>query len=559
MKKLFATVFVIAALAGAGVLALFADINSKKNEDREYPLMLTKNDDTVPSIQEWGKNFPSHLDMTLKMKDINFETDWAGSLPYSKLRRFPAASVFWKGYAFAVDYNRPRLHYYSQIDQMETKRNNKEYLNSHGLPKFNGQPGYCMNCHSGHIMAMMSDPDYKELHDPATRPESFNQPMGYFDSDKENGVFKKEAWTKMNSIPYFDVVKMITKKHGEDPHGGAQLGSACADCHHPDDMSLRVTRPGFVNAMVERGYEADPKSGIKGTRVEMRNYVCMQCHVEYYPGMNSTLVFPWAKWKKDEPFKIENFDEYYDEKAANGQFKFDYKHKLTDAPIVKMQHPEAELYSTSIHARSGVTCVDCHMPYKREGAKKITNHTIQTPYADITGACKTCHMQSEQELKDRISFIQNRYAFELRKCENNLMAFIQDVVTAREELAKHEQFSGLDADAQKAAISEALKDVLAYHRKAHIRWDFGFSENSYGFHAPQEASRIVGQCQTIAREGQAALVNALAPYGITIALRQNADEIPEPEVITSHNYPTAIDPSDRLKKLDEDIKNMNFK
>ena len=34
MKKLFATVFVIAALAGAGVLALFADINSKKNEDR---------------------------------------------------------------------------------------------------------------------------------------------------------------------------------------------------------------------------------------------------------------------------------------------------------------------------------------------------------------------------------------------------------------------------------------------------------------------------------------------------------------------------------------------
>lgn len=272
----------------------------------------------------------------------------------------------------------------------------------------------------------MVDKDYKLSENPV---ESANKPMGFFDVDKENGAAKKAAWTKMNSIPYFDVMKLIKEKHGDDAYKGSHLGSSCADCHNPDDMSLRVTRPAFVNAMVERGYEADAKSGIKGTRAEMRNYVCMQCHVEYYfQGKDNTLTFPWAKWGKDKPFKIEMFDEYYDEKLADGSFKFDFIHKDTGAQIIKMQHSEAELSSAGIHARSGVSCVDCHMPYKREGSIKITNHTIQTPLADITASCKTCHMQNENELKNRVSFIQNRHAYELRGCENALLSLIKDIL-----------------------------------------------------------------------------------------------------------------------------------
>ncbi|CAD7288762.1 ammonia-forming cytochrome c nitrite reductase subunit c552 [Campylobacter suis] len=559
-KLLYSIVFILAVVAGAGLFALFTDISDKKHQERHYPLMLAKNDELKPDIREWGKNFPSQYDATVAMKDITFETPFAGSLPYSKLIRWPAASVFWQGYAFAVDYNRPRLHFYTQIDQIETKRNDKEYLNAHGLPNFKGQPGFCVNCHTGHLTAIMNDPDYTQLHDKSTRTKSFDLEMGFFAADKEKGEFKKEAWTKMNSIPYFDVMKMVESKHGKDAFGGSHLGSACADCHHPEDMSLRVTRPGFVNAMVKRGYEADARQGIKATRAQMRDYVCMQCHVEYYPGLDADLVFPWTKWTKDEPFKIEMFDEYYDEVHDNGKFAADYRHKQTDAKMIKMQHPEAELHSTSVHARSGVTCVDCHMPYKREGATKITNHTIQTPYADITAACKTCHMQSEDELKDRISFIQNRHAYELRNCENNLLALIQDINVARAELAKHEKFASIaDEKARKEAISEALKEPLYAHRKAHIRWDFAFSENSYGFHGPQEVARITGQCQTVAREGQNSLVNALAPYGITIALTKEAKMPPAPEQITSHHAPVATPPSDRLKKIDEDVKNLNFK
>lgn len=558
MKKfIYFVCFLVAVVLGAGMFALFADIGEKKGQERAYPLMLNKVSDTNPSIKEWGKNFPSQYDSFVAMKDIAFQTNFAGSLPYSKLIRWPAATKFWNGYAFAVDYSRPRLHFYSQIDQLETMRNNKEYLNSHGLPKFKGQPGGCINCHSGHLTALMVDPDYKMSENPV---EAASKPMPFFDVDKENGAARKAAWTKTNSMPYFDVMKLVKDKHGDDAYSGAHLGSSCADCHHPDDMSLRVTRPAFANAMVQRGYEADAKSGLKGTRAEMRNFVCMQCHTEYYfGGKDNTLTFPWSKWPKDEPFKIEMFDKYYDEKFADGSFKFDYRHKDTDAQIVKMQHPEAELASAGIHTRNGVTCVDCHMPYKREGAVKVTNHTVQTPFADITASCKTCHAESEENLKGRIDFIQNRHAYELRKCENSLLSLIQDIETARVKLAEHSEFSSLEGDAKKAKITEVIQPALDFHRKAHLRWDFAFSENSYGFHAPQEAMRVIGQCEENSRLGQMELANALAKFGISIELSKTAPIPAAPEVIKEHHYPVASAPSAELLKLDEDIKNLNFK
>lgn len=556
MKKygVFTVAFVIAIIAGTGVFALFADIAGKKSQERQYPLMLNKVSDLEPDFAKWGQNFPSQLDDYMAMKDDLLETPFGGSVSFSKIIRWPASTVFWNGYAFAVDYNKPRTHYYAQIDQMEIKRNDKEYLNAHGLPAFKGQPGACVNCHTGYLTALMKDPDFKLSENPN---EASKMPMPFFDVDKQNGQSKKQAWTKMNSMPYFDVMKVIENKHGDGIHG-SHMGSTCADCHHPDDMSLRVTRPAFVNAMVSRGYEADVKSGIKAKRADMRNYVCMQCHVEYYfGGKDQTLTFPWSKWEKDKEFKIENFDEYYDEKFANGQFKFDYKHKDTDAPIIKMQHSEAELYSTSVHAKSGVTCVDCHMPYKREGAVKITEHNIQTPYANLTASCKTCHPISEDKLKKRINFIQNRHAYELRVCESSLLALIEDIKVGREKLSHHSDFANLEAKDQKAKISKALEKSLWMQRKAHIRWDFAFSENSLGFHGPEEAARILGQCKDFSRQGQLELSNALSEYGISIQLTKKGT-FPTPPARLDHKPPVGNEPSATQIKLDKDIEQLNF-
>ena len=89
-------------------------------------------------------------------------------------------------------------------------------------------------------------------------------------------------------------------------------------------------------------------------------------------------------------------------------------------------------------------------------------------------------------------------------------------------------------------------------------WDFAFSENSYGFHADQEAARVTGQCQSIAREGQLELVNELASFGVNIKLTQEATPVAAPAPI-GHEWPTGVVPTDAMKKVDENVKNLNFK
>ena len=81
-------------------------------------------------------------------------------------------------------------------------------------------------------------------------------------------------------------------------------------------------------------------------------------------------------------------EDYYNEvrQLTDNPFKFDWQHKDTGAPMLKMQHPETELNSSGIHARSGVACADCHMPYQRQGAVKVSNHRIGSPLRNINAS-----------------------------------------------------------------------------------------------------------------------------------------------------------------------------
>jgi nitrite reductase (cytochrome c-552) len=59
--------------------------------------------------------------------------------------------------------------------------------------------------------------------------------------------------------------------------------------------------------------------------------------------------------------------------------------------------------------------------------------------------------------------------------------------------------------AKKAGATEAqLKTALELQRKAQWRLDFVAAENSMGFHAPQEAARILGEAADYARQGEVA-------------------------------------------------------
>jgi len=266
---------------------------------------------------------------------------------------------------------------------------------------------------------------------------------------------------------------------------------ACIDCHAPDTMALRVTRPGFLEGIRKvKAAQGIPDYDVNrdATRPEMRAYVCGQCHVEYYfKGPEKRLTYPW-----DKGLKADEILAYYEE---NG-FK-DWTHAESGAPALKAQHPEFEMWNQGIHAKSGVACADCHMPYQRVGAMKVSDHHVRSPLLNINRACQTCHRWSEEDLRQRVFTIQGR-TFQVRNIAMDaLMALIADIKAAMAAGA---------SDAQ-------LESARRYQRRAQFLLDFIEAENSMGFHADQEAVRVLALSLDETRRGQAALPNSPASAG----------------------------------------------
>jgi nitrite reductase (cytochrome c-552) len=434
---------VLATIVG---VALLMNIFERKQEARNpfYRVVELTDDTEDPAV--WGKNFPLQYDDYKRTVD-QVRTRFGGSeaeprtptkadprsvVSQSKIEEDPRLKAMWAGYAFAKDFREERGHAYMLDDQIFTERQ-----------QVAKQPGTCLQCHAS-------------LYVPYRKAG---------DGDLIKG------FEKMNQMPYAEARKLVSHP------------VACIDCHDSSTMQLRVTRPGFIEGI--RAFKAT--QGVQNydvnkqaTRQEMRAYVCGQCHVEYYfKGPEKRLVYPWAKG-----LKVEEIQAYYDE----AQFK-DWTHADTGAPALKAQHPEFEMWNQGIHARSGVTCADCHMPYKREGALKISDHHVRSPMLNINRACQTCHKWPEEELKARVETIQQR-TFKLRNVAMDaLMDLIKDLKAAKSA----------------GKTDKELATAQDFQRKAQFYLDFVEAENSTGFHAPQEAARILGESIDFSRKGQIAL------------------------------------------------------
>jgi nitrite reductase (cytochrome c-552) len=439
----------------SGALCLFVaymltNIFERKQEARDPIVRVVEIDDTVSDPAEWGKNFPTHYEDYLKTADME-QTLYGGSeaiprspsgedprnvVSKSKLGTIPQLKRMWAGYAFAKDFREERGHAYMLEDQVYTERQKV------------GQPGTCINCHASTYGAMMV--------------------LG--DGDLHAG------FDQINAMTYFEAKEFL--------HGPV----ACIDCHEADSMALRVTRPAFMSAIAKvkklegiENYDVNEMA----SRQEMRSYVCGQCHVEYYfHGEGKTLTYPWEKG-----LTVDDAWEYYE---ASG-FK-DWTHAETGAPMLKAQHPEFEMWSQGIHARSGVSCADCHMPFKRVGGKKISNHHVASPLLSPNNACATCHRYEDTELVDRVESIQSRHRALVDRALDALVELIDDLAAARDR--------GVD----EARIAEAQH----FQRRASFYVDYVEAENSSGFHAPQETARILGESIDYSRKGQLALRQALA-------------------------------------------------
>ena len=235
-------------------------------------------------------------------------------------------------------------------------------------------------------------------------------------------------------------------------------------------MQLRVTRPGFLEGIQKvkaaQGI-ADYDVNRDATRQEMRAYVCGQCHVEYYfKGPEKRLTYPW-----DKGLQADEILAYYEE---NG-FK-DWTHAETGAPVLKAQHPEFEMWNQGVHARSGVACADCHMPYQRVGAMKISDHHVRSPLLNINRACQTCHRWSEDELRHRV---RNDPGSDVRGAQRR--DGCADGAHRRHQGREGARRRSTPRSRRRGGISGAAQFLL----------DFIEAENSMGFHADQEAVRVL--------------------------------------------------------------------
>jgi nitrite reductase (cytochrome c-552) len=441
--RVLVLVAAFAAVSAIAVAALLTNILERRQEARNPFYRVVTLTDTTTDPAVWGKNFPQQYDGYRRTTD-QVRTRYGGSegVPHtptnadprsvvaqSRLEEDPRLREFWAGYAFSEDFREERGHAYVLADQEFTRRQ-----------VVTKQPGTCLNCHASMYATYM-------------RLGAGNIVRGF------------EA---INTMPYAQARANVTHP------------VSCVDCHDAGTLQLRVTRPAFMEGI--RALKAS--QGVKdydvnrdATRQDMRTFVCGQCHVEYhFQGPDKRLVYPWGKG-----LTADSILAWYDSTGHK-----DWVHKTSGAPVLKAQHPEFEMYNQGTHARSGVACADCHMPYQRVGAMKISDHHVRSPLLNINRACQTCHKFPEAELKARVEAIQDR-TFELRNIALNAVLELTRQIA---EVAK--------ADSAAPGLAGARRA----QRYAQFLVDFVEAENSMGFHAPQEAVRVLGHALDQARRGE---------------------------------------------------------
>jgi nitrite reductase (cytochrome c-552) len=425
-----AIVFGVVLVATVLVVALLVSIFERQQQARAQFFRVTEIPHQEPDLSVWGENFPSQYDAYVRTEETSDVVD------YSRYGRYGGSEAFSRLDKYPA-YVRLFAGYPFSVEYREDRGHLwavEDVMETERLGQ--NKPGACFTCKSSNVPSMMAQ----------IGPEQFYRTNMY------------------ELIDQFQPVHPIS----------------CADCHDAETMRLTITRPAFREAMEGRGIDL-----ARATHQEMRTYVCAQCHVEYYfRGEGRYLTFPWQNGTR-----IEEMEAYYDEAGFS-----DWQHAETGAPMIKMQHPEFEMWSTGIHGRSGVSCADCHMPYMREGAVKITDHWIRSPLINLTNSCGTCHRLSEEELRGRIFTAQDSTFHLLERSEEALLA-AQDAIM----------------EAIRAGASDAdLQEARALQRRSAIRWDFVSAENSMGFHSPQEANRALGDAIDYARQAELAALRLLA-------------------------------------------------
>jgi len=407
---------------------------------------VTDIDSLEPDNARWGKYFPREYQSYLQTADTTFRSRYGGSASIDVLEESPELVILWAGYSFSKDYNQGRGHYHAIDDIRKTLRTGAPV----GTAK-SPSPNTCWTCKSSDIPRLLS----------------------------EKGIagFYAGTWETLG------------------PEVTHPIG--CIDCHDPSSMNLHISRPALIEAFQRQGKDINASS-----LQEMRSLVCAQCHVEYYFNKHIAegvqyLTFPW-----DIGFSVDSIEAYYDAMDFT-----DWEHSISKAPMLKAQHPDYELYLSGVHAKRGISCADCHMPYISEGGQKFTSHHIGSPLRNVSSSCQVCHREETEKLIADVYERQDKIASIRHKLEKLLVR------------AHVEAKAAWDAGANQ----EQMKEILKLIRHAQWRWDFAAASHGASFHAPLEVSRIISTGIDKAQEARIKLSRVLASFG-------RNTEVPLPDI-----------------------------
>ncbi len=387
----------------------------------------------LPQYESYQKNY-----------DDTQMTEYGGSVPHRKHDNFnplpkgykhaqPYLKNLWLGYPFSFEYDRARGHVYAIEDLVHIDRIDR-YSEAAGLP------ATCWNCKTNTVPQLL----------------------------EEYG----DAFWSMN---FHDFRKM---------HDPQRHTVGCTNCHDPErQMRLVIHSVPLDEALKRQGRDWRTAS-----HNEMRSLVCAQCHVEYYfqtaqHGVAAKPHFPWDEGLNAEDMYRFKADGNPDPDGFAGPF-VDWVHAVSQAPMIKVQHPEYEMFHDSVHAQAGVSCADCHMPRVTEGPLRISSHHMTSPLKTdrmIRDACLGCHQdRSPTELRERIEYNQERVW-------NQLLIAQEKSVRAHEAVRQAMEHGG--------AAEPLLEEARELIRKGQWFWDYVSAENSAGAHNPVKALDTLASSQ----------------------------------------------------------------
>lgn len=477
---------------------------------------------------------------------------------------FPFWESLIDGNVFVMDTHENRAMKYNQIDAQSTKRPSGEScLTCHGTKVayymgMSGIPGYPARFRtikqgrqvSSGNMRLWQNPPVESIEIPSGTQvavlvdntdsnspsqvksvvllpdgriySSYEYPGATATGDSDDPVKQTEArnyiWAALEALA-FDGLDPVINKPSMD------AGLLCNMCHDPHSGGLRIIQKALIWAIGRKGINPYSASGsqVRNLREASRQdriiAVCAQCHSEYVGGYSSIdrvnrHFFPWGKPDEVEAEYRLLFQYNQDFKHGEGVRPWQTEDPGRDGyfpagslfpihqPLIKSQHPEAEVFWNSRMYLAGATCTDCHsIDIARPNGTVYTNHWFASPIkyirAEGVAPCARCHSghhmgcgmrggmnrgmgvmgrammshhgappMSNQELLVNIKNIQDWFFYEQEKTQAALVNSLKYISTGE------------------SVPPQAIEN----HQKAHFRWEYyAQAENSMGFHNRDEA------------------------------------------------------------------------